>query len=314
MAKSQLDLDDAQLALSRIEEQRTRNLLSRNAGSREDMDRSEANRKKAEAQVEADRANLEQTGADYEVNILSARAKLAATRSDVQNAQIDLGYCRITAPIDGRIDQRQFDVGNYVGEGQSIVLATVVKTDPIYAYISPSENDLLRLQQQARHTAATDVRGETIPMQLGLATETGYPHQGRVDYVDPSVDTGTGTVQTRGIFANADGVIIPGLFVRVRLPFDFKADALLVPDRALGSDQGGPYLLVVGADDKVERRVVRPGSVQGGNRVVEGAITAEDRVVVDGLLRARPGIKVAPKLLDKPAADVADRPSQRQNQ
>ena len=306
VAQSQLDLDQSQLSLARIEEQRARNLLARSAGSREDLDRSEANRKRAEAQVEADRANLEQTTADYEVNILSARARLAATRSDVRNAQIDLGYCRISAPIDGRIDQRQFDVGNYVGEGQSIVMATVVKTDPIYAYITPSETDLLRLQQYARHPNATDVRGQEIPMELGLGVESGYPHRGRVDYIDPSVDTGTGTVQTRGVFGNSDGAIIPGLFVRVRLPFGYKADALLVPDRALGSDQGGPFLLVVGADDKVERRIVRPGTVQGSNRVVEGAIQPDDRVVVDGLLRARPGVKVKPTLAaPAPAAKVA---------
>ena len=192
VAQSQLDLDLSQLDLATIEEQRTKNLLSRNAGSREDLDRAEANRRKNEAQVESDRANLEQTKADYEVNILSARAKLAATRSDVRNAEIDLGYCRIAAPFEGRIDQRQFDVGNYVGEGQSIVLATVVKTDPIYAYITPSEGDLLRVQTMARRTNAADNRSVDVPMELGLSNEDGYPHQGKLDYIDPSVDTGTG--------------------------------------------------------------------------------------------------------------------------
>ena len=301
MTESMLDLNLAQLTLSKIEEQRARNLLSKNAGSREDMDRSEANRKKAEAQVESDRANLEQAKADYEVNILSARAKLAGTRSDVRNAEIDLGYCRIFAPIDGRINQRQFDVGNYVGDGQSIVLATVVKTDPIYAYITPSEDDLLRVQKMARKTNTADYRSVDVPMELGLSNEDGYPHLGRLDYMDPSVDTGSGTVRSRGIFLNADGMITPGLFVRVRMPFERKEEALLVPDRALGSDQSGPYLLVVGKDDKVERRAVRPGTEVGGNRVVEGQIGPDDLVVVEGLLRARPGLKVSFKPGSGPA-------------
>ncbi len=302
MTESMLDLNLAQLTLSKIEEQRARNLLSKNAGSREDMDRSEANRKKSEAQVESDRANLEQAKADYEVNILSARAKLAGTRSDVRNAEIDLGYCRIYAPVDGRINQRQFDVGNYVGDGQSIVLATVVKTDPIYAYITPSEDDMLRVQKMARKTNTADYQSVEVLMELGLSNEDGYPHQGRLDYIDPSVDTSSGTVRTRGIFNNSDGTITPGLFVRVRMPFERKENALLVPDRALGSDQSGTYVLVVGKDDKVERRAVKPGTEVGTNRVVEGQIGPDDQVVVDGLLRARPGLKVAPKLGTTPAA------------
>ncbi len=304
VSQSQLDLNLAQLDLAKIEEQRSRNLVSRNAGSREDYDRTEANRKKSEAQVESDRANLEQAKADYEINILSARAKLAGTRSDVRNAEIDLGYCRITAPIDGRINESVFDVGNYVGDGQSTVLATLVKTDPIHAYITPSEDDLLRVQQMARKNNTADYRTVDVPMELGLANEDGYPHQGKVNYIDPSVDTGSGTVRTRGVFPNSDSMITPGLFVRIRLPFERKEEALLVPDRALGSDQSGPYLLVVGKEDKVERRTVRPGTEQGGNRVVEGQIGPDDRVVVEGLLRARPGLKVSPKLV-APAVAVA---------
>jgi membrane fusion protein (multidrug efflux system) len=295
IARAQLDLDLSQLELARIEESRTRNLLSRNAGSREDLDRAEATRKKAEAQVESDRANLEQVTADYEINILSANSSLDATRADVRNAEIDLGYCRIATPIAGRINSREFDVGNYVGDGQSTVLATVVKTDPIYAYISPSEGDLLRAQKMIRQGKRQDYRKATIPMEMGLGNEVGYPHEGRVDYADPSVDTGTGTIRVRGVFPNPGGAITPGLFVRIRLPAELHEDALLVPDRSLGSDQSGPYLLVVGKDDKVERRAVIPGTVVGAMRMVEGKIGPDDRVVVDGLLRARPGLKVAPK-------------------
>ena len=308
MARAQLELDLSQLDLSRLEEARTRSLLARNAGSREDLDRNEATRKKAEAQVGSDRANLEQINADYATNILSARSSLDAARADVRNAVIDLGYCRIAAPIDGRINAREFDVGNYVGDGQSVVLAAIVKTDPIYAYITPSEEDLLRVQSMVRQGKEKDYHKDMIPMEIGLANEAGYPHMGRLDYTDPSVDTGTGTVRVRGIFPNPDGAITPGLFVRTRMPVERRDDALLVPDRALISEQGKPYLLVVGKDNKVERREIRPGIVVDGMRVVDGKIGPDDQVVVDGLLRARAGVEVKPKFAET-APTVAATPS-----
>ncbi len=140
-------------------------------------------------------------------------------------------------------------MGNYVGDGSSTVLATVVKIDPIYAYITPSEDDLLRLQGAKGSGRPRDYRKAAMPMELGLGYEQGYPYVGQVDYADPSIDTGTGTIRMRGLFANPDGAITPGLFVRVRMPVETRPDALLVPDRALGSDQGGVYLLVVGKDD-----------------------------------------------------------------
>lgn len=298
VARAQLDLDESQLALAKIEENRSRNLVARNAGSREDLDRAEATRRRYEAQVEADRAALEQANADYETNILSARASIEATKADARNAEIDLGYCRIEAPIDGKINNREFDVGNYVGDGQATVLATVFKTDPIYAYITPSEDDLLRLQGakgQDNKGQPRDYRKAEMPMELGLGYEQGYPFVGKVDYSDPTIDTGTGTIRMRGLFANQDGAITPGLFVRVRMPVETIPNALLVPDRALGADQGGAYLLVVGKDNKVERRSVKPGADVGPLRVVAGEIKAEDRVVVDGLLKARPGLQVNPK-------------------
>lgn len=297
VARSLLDLDISQLTLAKLEEGRTRSLVARNAGSREDLDRAEAARRKAEAQVESDRAHLEQTEADHETNILAARSALAAARADVRNAEIDLGYCRIASPIDGRINAREFDIGNYVGEGSSTVLATVLKSDPIYAYVSVSEDDLLDLRTLPGHGP--------VPMEMGLGGEQGYPHRGRVDYTDPSVDTGTGTLRVRGIFDNAKSEVTPGLFARVRIPIATVGDALLVPDRALGSDQAGSFLLVVGKEDKVERRTIRPGAVDEGMRVVSGQVGPDDRVVVDGLLRARPGMKVSPKAEEAPAGPVA---------
>lgn len=298
VAQAQLDLDEAQLALARLEEARYQHLVAKNASSREDLDRAEATRKKNEAQVASDRANLEQSRADYEANILSAKSAFAGARAEVRTAEIDLGYCRISAPIDGRINHREFDVGNFVGDGQPTVLATIVKADPIHAYISISEDDLLRVEPMVHRGRQQDYRTEPIPIEMGLGNEQGYPRQGTVDYLDPSIDSGTGTVRIRGVFPNPDGHVSPGLFVRVRMPLDRRDNALLVPERAVSSDQAGQYLLVVGEEDKVERRPVKLGTTLGTLREVTGEIKPTDRVVVDGLLRARPGLKVQPKVLE----------------
>ena len=147
VAQAQLELDLTQLALSRLDEGRSRALIDRRAGTREELEKSEASRRKSEAQIKADRANLEQAKADYATGILVARAMLDAVKSEVRNAEIDLGYCRVTAPIDGRTSRSELDVGNYVGDGQATVLATIVKTDPIRAYINVSEDDLPRIQR-----------------------------------------------------------------------------------------------------------------------------------------------------------------------
>lgn len=304
VAEAQLELDRAALDLTRVEEARTRNLVSRNAGTRGDLDKAEADRKKAEAQVEADRAALEQAKADYDINILSARSSLAAARAEVRSAEIDLGYCRVVAPISGRINARQFDVGNYVGDGKADVLSTIVRVDPIYAYISPSESDLTRIRTLAAKGGAANVRDAGIAMEMGLGEDEGYTYRGVVDFIDPTVDTGTGTGRLRATFANPKGLVAPGVFIRVRIPSERRENALLVPDRAVGSDQGGPFLLIVGAGEKVERRTVRPGSADGQDRVIESGVGRDDRVVVEGLLRARPGLKVSPK----PRADVGAAP------
>jgi membrane fusion protein (multidrug efflux system) len=308
IAQAQLEVDQSQLTLAKLDESRNRTLFGRNAGSREEFDKAEANRKKFEAQVEADVASLEQSKADYEINILAARSSLKAASAEVRNAEIDLGYCRVTAPFDGRITLNEVDVGNYVGDGEATVLATIVKLDPIYAYVNLSENDLLRLQRlekasgSGQGSAAPD---SPIPMEIGLGDEEGFPHKGKTEYTDPSVDPGTGTVRARGIFANPGGAITPGLFVRVRLPIVERSGALLVPGRAIGADQAGSYLLVVGKDNLVERRQVKEGSEVDGLRVVDGKLKPSDLVVIDGLQRARPGLKVNPKVASDPVASLA---------
>jgi RND family efflux transporter MFP subunit len=291
VARAQLALDQSQLNLAKTALARQRSLTRRGAGTPEEMDQADANCKKNEAQVEATRAKLVQAEADHETAILAAQANVGSARMMTRNAEIELGYCRMTAPIDGRISRVYYHVGNLVGDGQASLLATIVKTEPIYAYVSISETDLLRYRKMMGRSAAND---GPIPMELGLADEQDYPHRGQVDYQDPAVDPGTGTIRMRGIFPNRDGSILPGCFVRVRIPAGRAADALLVPERALGSDQSGRFLLVVGSDDLVEVRPVEVGARVEDRRVVVGKIGPEDRVVVDGLLQARPGVKVIP--------------------
>jgi len=305
VAQAQLELDLTQLALSRLDEARSRALIDRRAGTREELEKSEAMRRKNEAQIKADRANLEQARGNYATGILTAKSMLGAAKAEVRNAEIDLGYCRVTAPIDGRTSRSELDVGNYVGDGQATVLATIVNTDPIRAYINVSEDDLPRIQRMVRQGKGTDHSPAPLPMEMGLGDEEGYPHLGQADYTDPVVDQGTGTIRIRGVFPNPGSVIAPGQFVRVRLPIERREDALLVPSRALGSDQAGEYLLVVGKDNLVERRSVKGGTEVDGMRVVDGKISLADRVVVDGLLRARPGLKVDPKLEEDKTQAIA---------
>jgi len=295
VASAQLSLDKAVLLLSKLEEGRTKNLLARNAGTRESLDQAEASRRKGEAQVEADEANLEQSGADYQTNILSAKANVEAAKSDVRNAEINLGYCRISSPFEGRISRRAFDVGNLVGDGQATLLATILKDDPIYTYNTVGESDLLRFRKMAREGTHRDFeKGEEITLALGLANEEGFPLKGRLNYADPSVDPASGTITVRGIFPNPGRVIVPGLFARVRVALEEKPDALLVPERALGTDQEGRYLLVVDKKDVVERRKVKVGSQEGELRVIDSNLGPDDLVIVNGLQKARPGGKVKP--------------------
>ncbi len=244
----------------------------------------------------------------------------------VRSAEIDLGYCRVTAPIEGRITRAEVDAGNYVGDGQATLLASIHKLNPIYAYMYVSEDDILRARKAIAAEAASDQPRTPIKLEMGLANEEGYPHQGRANYTDPGVDPGTGTIRTRGVFDNPGGVILPGLFVRVRAAIETRADALLVPSGALGFDQAGEYLLVVGKNNVVERRNVRPRDTVDERRVVEGDIRPDDLVIIEGLQRARVGLAVVPKRnesnavavvgpgekqtkRDRPARNPADQPA-----
>jgi membrane fusion protein, multidrug efflux system len=223
----------------------------------------------------------------------SAAAAVDQARANLDIAKINLGYTRVTAPFTGRIGRHLVDAGNLVGTPSPTTLATIEQIEPIDVYFSVDEPDVLRIHAMIRKQGLGPADIYRIPVDAGLQTDTGYPHEGRLDFIDTGLDPSTGTLQVRAVFPNRDHLLLPGVFVRVRVPVEQDKGALLVSNRALGVDQSGPYLLVVNADDVVEQRTVQTGALVDGLRVITGGLSKSDWVVVEGLQRATPGSKVA---------------------
>ena len=225
----------------------------------------------------------------------TAQANLQQAEINTKLAALNFAYASVKAPFDGTVTARKVSIGEYVGANSSpTVLATIVQLDPAYVNFAINEKDLLRVRAEIRKRGMTAADLKKVPVEIGLQTEQGFPHKGTLDYASPTVDAGTGTLTARAILDNPDGVLLPGLFVRVRIPTRTVDDALMVPDAALGADQSGRYLLVVGKDDVVEQHNVEIGSAEGTLRVIEKGIKADDRVIVGGMQRAVPGQKVEP--------------------
>ncbi|MCG3198268.1 MAG: Efflux pump periplasmic linker BepF [bacterium] len=237
----------------------------------------------------------------------AAGAAVQAAEAQVKEASLDLGYCRIHAPISGRIGKTEVDVGNLVGGSEPTLLATIKALDPMYAYFAVSERDVLEYRRANPSSTPETSSAEGRPLFLGLADEDGYPHEGKVDFVDLGLDPSTGTILVRGIFTNPatpQRPLLPGFFARIRAPVSAEVDALLVDERALGMDQGGRYLLVVNSKNIVEKRPVELGDLVDGERVIRKGISEEDRVIVSGIQRARPGMVVQPEAAVGSDADV----------
>jgi RND family efflux transporter MFP subunit len=183
-----------------------------------------------------------------------------------------------------------------VGVASPTQLATIVQSDPIYVNFTVSERDVLRIREEIRRLGLTPEELRKIPVEVGLQTDDGYPHRGTLDYASPTVSASTGTLAARAILQNPNQVLLPGYFVRVRVPeTKGQEDALLVSEAALGTDLSGRYVLTVNKDNVVEQRKVTLGPAIGGQRVIESGLKADDRVVVAGILRAVPGQKVDPQ-------------------
>jgi RND family efflux transporter MFP subunit len=225
----------------------------------------------------------------------SAQADLQSAQANARQAEINLGYTNVTAPFDGVVTARQVSIGQLVGANSATVLSTIVQLNPIWVNFTASERDVLQVRDFLARDNRTTAALMGTPVELGLQTETGYKHTGKLDYIAPTVDPSTGTLAARAILDNADRLLLPGYFVRVRIASP-PAPALLVPDVAIGSDQGGRYVLVVNKDNVVEQRRVDPAQSIGELRVIKSGLTKDDRVVVGGIMRAIPGQKVAPEL------------------
>jgi len=223
------------------------------------------------------------------------RAQVQQAQSATQQAAVTYTYTRVLAPLDGIVTARLVSVGELVGQSGPTKLATEVQLEPVYVNFNVSERDVLLIRAGLAKEGKTLRDAGSIPVEVGLQTETGTPHAGTLDYVAPGVDPSTGTLAARAIFANKDHLLLPGYFVRVSVPVQRDVEALLVPDVALAADQGGRYVLVVGPDDIVEERHVVPGPSQGALRVIESGLRPGDRVIVGGMLRAVPGQKVNPR-------------------
>jgi len=226
----------------------------------------------------------------------NAQANLQQAQASTKIAAINYGYTDVTAPFDGIVSAHLVSVGELVGASSPTQLATIVQLDPIYVNFNVNEQDVLRIRAEARRRGMTASELTQLPIEIGLQTETGYPHKGKLDYAAPTLSQSTGTLAVRGVLPNPDRILLPGYYVRVRVPYSEQQNALLVPDVALGSDQAGRYVLVVNSENVVEQRKVQTGPLQGDLRIVESGLKADDRVVIAGLLRAIPGQKVDPQL------------------
>jgi membrane fusion protein (multidrug efflux system) len=269
-ARGRLSQVQAAYELAETEFRRARELRERNVLSQSDFDTRREQREAAEAGLE------------------SARAAVAA-------AELNLSWCTVTAPLAGRIGRALVDVGNLVGEGQDTVLARIVQVDPVHVYFAPTERERLEVLRGAQEGRIPVEREGTIPIELLLGDGSAYPQRGIIDFVDPEVEPTRGTVTVRAVVPNPDGALQPGEFVRVIVVFPDVRDAVLVPERAVLDEQGGSYVLVVNAESVVEYRRVSAGVSRDGMRQIVQGLAVGERVIVDGVQKARPGTKVVAK-------------------
>ncbi|WP_040674496.1 efflux RND transporter periplasmic adaptor subunit [Rhizobium grahamii] len=288
--KAQVDQAQAQLASQQASQ----------VGAKQEYDR-QVNLMKQEVTTQTAVDSAKATLDEANANILNAQASL-----DLAN--INLGYTEVVAPFDGTVTDHLVDIGALVGVSGPTKLATIVQTDPLYVYFNVSEAQVLMIKQSLAKAGRKLTQADlpSIPVEIGLGDEEGYPHKGHLDYVAPQVDASTGTLSVRGIIDNKEHALLPGLFVRVRVPVAHQDKALLVRDDAIGTNQQGNYVLVLGKDDVIEQKVVKIGHRNGSMRVIESGLDAGDWVVMAGIQRAVPDMKVTPEKITLEAAATGD--------
>jgi RND family efflux transporter MFP subunit len=264
--------DEADLKLMQQDLERSTDLLKRRVVAQQDFDTNKARAAQSAAQLAADKAAEE-------------------------TARLNLEWTHVTAPISGRISRINVTAGNQVSgiAGQATLLTTIVSIDPMYCYVAVPGRTYLEYQKFAEREKARDVRRTKIPCYVGLEIESGFPHEGTVDFIDNAVDPNTGTIQMRGVIPNPHGFLTPGVFARMRIAHGDPYKTLLVPDKALGSEQNERTLLIVGKENVVESRRVKVGALFGSLRSITSGLDPNDRVIVAGLQKAQAGQKVTPQ-------------------
>jgi len=273
-SKASVESTSASLKRAKTDYQRQLELMKSGSTTQSNLDGATATR-------DSDQANYDQAVAN------------------LKQAQIDYSYTSVAAPFDGIVTARQVSLGAYVSSSPPTTLASIVQASPIYVNFTVNERDVLRIRADIRKRGLAPADLKKVPVELGLQNDQGYPLKGHLDYASPTVDSSTGTLTARGVFDNANHVMLPGMFVRVRILTGTEENALLVPDAALGNDQSGRYVLVVNKDNVVEQRSVTIGDGEGDLRVIEKGLKPDDQVIVAGLMRAVPGQKVEPHTAGK---------------
>ena len=275
-ADAQVAAAQARVAQAKGEQERSQRLWSEQAISRRELD------ERTNSQREAD-------------------ANLRAAQAALQTAQLSLGYTRVSAPVSGRVGKLEVTQGNLVAAGPGApVLTTLVSVSPIYASFDADEQVVAKaLKEVASSAGGRNL--DRIPVQMGTAASTDTPFVGRLQLVDNQVDAKSGTIRARAVFDNKDGQLMPGQFARVRMGQATQSTALLINERAVGTDQSKKFVLVVGADNKAMYREVTLGASINGLRVVKDGLKANERIVVNGLQRVRPGALVAPQMVEMSA-------------
>ncbi len=273
------------------------------------VDRAQADSERAQVHVELARMESKRAKALIESKAIAveeieqrnqalaeAEAGLRSARATLETATLDLEFTQLKSPITGRVGQALVTEGNLVSGGSNnsnaTVLTNIVSVDPIHCYLDVDEQSALKYRELRRLGKRASALDQEIVAEMGLANEQGFPHKGVIDFVDNRLDPSTGVIRSRALFANPGGAMAPGFFARVRIPGSGKYAALLVRDNAVGSDQGKPFLFVVGADKIVKQVPVEIGPLHAGLRVVKSGITKDDLVIVDGVALARNGVRV----------------------
>lgn len=277
---------EASVDFAKAEFNRIRQLVSRKAASLEEMD-------------------------VWTAKQATAKSDLLKAQADAEQAKLDLDFCRVTAPIDGKISRTQVTVGNLINAGGGdMLLTTIVSVDPMYVYFDVDERSLLRYRTMPRgeqkRSEGMSLKEMKIPVEVALEGESGYPHKGVLDFADNRVNPATGTIQVRGVLSNKQRLLEDGMRARVRIPISDPRQALLIPERAIGTDQGLKFVYVVNDKNVVERRDVVLDRVVDGMQVIQSGLKATDRVIINGIQRVRDGLEVNPKT---PTADTAAKTS-----